>query len=95
MSSETSMMVADFRLQEWAAQIRECQNRPVGMSITSWCACYGITKENYYYRLCHVGEACFEVVRGEMPVQQDDSCAARTFTAARTQRRQFAVRTFP
>ena len=44
MSSETSMVAASFRLQEWAAQIRECQNRPADVSVASWCADHGITK---------------------------------------------------
>ena len=70
MSSETSMVAADFRLQEWAAQIRECQNRPAGMSVVGWCACHGITKANYYYRLRRVREACLETIQGEMPTQQ-------------------------
>lgn len=35
MSSETSMVAVGFRLQEWAAQIRECQSRPAGMSVAS------------------------------------------------------------
>ena len=33
MSSETSMVAASVRLQEWAAQIKECQSRPSGMSV--------------------------------------------------------------
>lgn len=70
MSSKTSMVAADFRLQEWAAQIKDCRNRPAGMSVVSWCACHGITKANYYYRLRRVREACLETVWGEMPVQQ-------------------------
>ena len=70
MSSETSMVAADFRLQEWAAQIRECQSRPAGMSIVGWCACHGITKANYYYRLRRVREACLETIREEIPAQQ-------------------------
>ena len=70
MRSETSMVAADFRLQEWAAQIRECQSRPAGMSVVSWCACHGITKANYYYRLRRVREACLENISGEMPLQQ-------------------------
>ncbi len=70
MSSETSMVAADFRLQEWAAQIRECQSRPAGMSVVGWCACHGITKANYYYRLRRVREACLETIQGEIPVQQ-------------------------
>ena len=70
MSSETSMVAADFRLQEWAAQIRECQSRPAGMSVVGWCACHGITKANYYYRLRRVREACLETIQGKIPAQQ-------------------------
>ena len=70
MSSETSIVAADFRLQEWAAQIRECQSRPAGMSVASWCAGNGITKANYYYRLRRVRETCLENIQKEMPVQQ-------------------------
>ncbi|MDE5893438.1 MAG: IS66 family insertion sequence element accessory protein TnpB [Acetatifactor sp.] len=70
MSSETSMVAADFRLQEWAAQIRECQSRPAGMSVASWCAGNGITKADYYYRLRRVRETCLENIQKEMPVQQ-------------------------
>ena len=70
MSSETSMVAAQYRLQEWAAQIRECQSRPSGMSVVSWCACHGITKANYYYRLRRVREACLENYPEEAPLQQ-------------------------
>ena len=70
MSSKTSMVAADFRLQEWAAQIRECQSRPAGMSVVDWCASHGITKANYYYRLRRVREICLETIQGEIPVQQ-------------------------
>ncbi len=70
MSSETSMVAANFRLQEWAAQIRECQSRPAGMSVASWCADNGITKANYYYRLRRVREACLEHIQKETPAQQ-------------------------
>ena len=70
MSSETTMVAEECRLQEWAAQIRDCQNRPAGMSIVSWCACHGITKANYYYRLRRVREACLESISGENPPHQ-------------------------
>lgn len=70
MSSETSMAATNFRLQEWAAQIRECQSRPAGMSVASWCAANGITKTNYYYRLRRVRKACLEHMQGEIPVPQ-------------------------
>ena len=70
MSSQTSIMAASFRLQEWAAQIRECQSRPAGMSVASWCAANGITKANYYYRLRRVRKACLEHIQKEIPAQQ-------------------------
>ncbi len=70
MSSETTMVAEQYRLREWAAQIRDCQNRPVGMSVACWCACHGITKANYYYRLRRVRKACLENIREEMPAQQ-------------------------
>ena len=66
MSSETSMVAASVRLQEWAAQIKECQSRPSGMSVASWCADNGITKANYYYRLRQVRKACLEHIEKEI-----------------------------
>lgn len=67
MSSETSMVAVSFRLQEWAAQIRKCQNRPAGISVAGWCADNGITKTNYYYRLRRVRKACLEHIQKEIP----------------------------
>jgi hypothetical protein len=70
MRSETTIIAERCRLQEWAVQIRDCQNRPAGMSVVSWCACHGITKANYYYRLRRVREACLESIPQEMSVRQ-------------------------
>ncbi len=70
MSSETTMVAANFRLQEWATQVRECQGRPAGMSVIDWCAGHGITKADYYYRLRRVREACLEGLQGETPARQ-------------------------
>ena len=44
MSSATTAVAVQYRLQEWTAQIRECQNRPAGMSVVDWCASHGITE---------------------------------------------------
>ena len=38
----------------WAEQIRECQNRPEGMDVSTWCEQNNITKANYYYPLKRV-----------------------------------------
>ena len=77
MSSETTLAAAQFRLQEWAAQIRDCQNRPDGMSVVDWCACNGLTKANYYYRLRRVRKACLEKIAQdpvslETPIGEED-----------------------
>lgn len=60
MDSITTMTAKQYRLQEWAAQIHDCRNRPAGMSMEEWCSQQGITKANYYYRLRRVREACLE-----------------------------------
>ena len=70
MNSAATAMAVQYRLQEWAAQIRECQNRPAGMSVVDWCASHGITKANYYYRLRRVRQVCLENLPPETPAQQ-------------------------
>ena len=70
MNSATTAAAVQYRLKEWAAQIRECQNRPAGMSVVDWCATHDITKANYYYRLRRVRQACLENLPPEAPAQQ-------------------------
>lgn len=50
MKSVTSSVARNYRLQEWAAQIRECQNRLPGTSVKEWCGQHDVTVANYYYR---------------------------------------------
>ncbi len=61
MNTQTSLVAEQVRLQQWAEQIKECQNRPSDMKVDAWCSAHGITKANYYYRLRRVREACLEV----------------------------------
>ena len=61
MKSQTSLVAQQTRLSEWAEQIKDCQNRPQGMTIDEWCQMHGITKANYYWRLRKVREAFLEV----------------------------------
>ena len=60
MNTQTSLVAEQIRLQQWADQIRDCQNRPSDMKVDAWCREHGITKANYYYRLRRVREACLE-----------------------------------
>lgn len=61
MNTQTSLVAEQLRLQQWAVQIRDCQNRPSDMKVDAWCQEHGITKANYYYRLRRVREACLEL----------------------------------
>ena len=61
MNTQTSLVAEQIRLQQWADQIRDCQNRPSDMKVDVWCQEHGITKANYYYRLRRVREACLEL----------------------------------
>ena len=61
MNTQTSLVAEQIRLQQWADQIRECQNRPSDMKVDAWCREHGITKANYYYRLRRVREACLNI----------------------------------
>ena len=70
MGSATTAVAVQYRLKEWAEQIRECRNRPAGMSVVDWCATHSITKGNYYYRLRCVRQACLENLPPEAPAQQ-------------------------
>ena len=70
MNSETTMAATRYRLKEWMEQIRDCQNRPAGMSVADWCTSHGITKANYYYRLRRVRSAYLKHIPEGMIPQQ-------------------------
>ena len=61
MNTQTSLVAEQIRLQQWADQIRDCQNRPSDMKVDAWCWEHGITKANYYYRLRRVRKTCLEL----------------------------------
>lgn len=88
MRSETSVVATQYRLQEWAAQIKDCQNRPEGMKVSDWCEIHGISKSNYYYRLRQVRRACLETFPGEqlpgqvVPVDQGLLAGSLSATAS-------------
>ena len=84
MSSQTSLVAEQVRLQQWAAQIQECQNRPADMKVETWCSEHGITKANYYYRLKRVRKACLEGCNPEpdfveLPVPATETMSSADF----------------
>ena len=62
MISQTSLVARQYRLQSWAMQIKDCQNRPEDMTVNEWCIQNNITKANYYYRMRCVRQACLDSV---------------------------------
>ena len=51
MNTQTSLVAEQIRLQQWADQIRDCQNCPSDMKVDAWCREHDLTKANYYYCL--------------------------------------------
>lgn len=75
MGSQTSLVAKQCRIQSWAMQIKECQNRPDDMTVDEWCLQNNITKANYYYRLKCVRQACLDSMEStpafvELPVPE-------------------------
>lgn len=66
MKTQTSMAARSCRLQEWAQMIRDCNDRPIGMSVSEWCQANSITTANYYYRMTQVRKACLDSLPSEV-----------------------------
>ena len=69
MESQTSLVARNYRLQEWAEQIRSCQNRDPNTSVKEWCGQHNLTVANYYYRLKEVRKACLQNIPEEAITQ--------------------------
>lgn len=75
MGSQTSLVTKQCRIQSWAMQIKDCQNRPCDMTVDEWCLQNNITRANYYYRLKCVRQACLDSMEStpafvELPVPE-------------------------
>lgn len=90
MGSQTSLVAKQCRIQSWAIQIKDCQNRPADMTVDEWYLQNNITKANYYYRLKCVRQACLDSMEStptfvELPVPEIKStneCTTISTTAA-------------
>lgn len=70
MKSTTSLIARQCRIQEWAGQVKECNQRPEGMSVDEWCQQHDITKTTYYYRLRQVRKACLDnISQDKLPLE--------------------------
>ena len=89
MKSQTSLVAQNTRLNEWAQQIRDCQNRPAGIKVDDWCQEHGITQATYYWRLRKVREALLEIADYSAPtefveLQPSDQFSGNTISAPKT-----------
>lgn len=82
MVTQTRLVAQQVRIRQWAAQIRDCQNRPKGMDVETWCAQNNLTKANYYYRLWRVRKVCLDQSQDttapafvELPAPDDKTAA--------------------
>lgn len=90
MNSQTSLVAEQCRIQSWAIQIKDCQNRPKDMTVDEWCLQNNITKANYYYRLKRVRQACLDSMESkptfvELPAPElpsTNECTASSGTSA-------------
>ena len=62
MDKNTIAIAKQVRLNQWAADIRDCKARPTNVTVDDWCKSHGITKATYYWRLNAVRKACIESV---------------------------------
>ena len=49
--------------------IQDCQNRPIGVTVSEWCQEHSITTANYYYRMAQVRKACLDSLSSEVVEQ--------------------------
>ena len=65
MTSNTSLVARQCRLQKWAEEVRACQGRPAEMTVSDWCSQNGINPKTYYNHLTEVRKACLEQMPAE------------------------------
>ena len=49
--------------------IQDCQNRPIGVTVSEWCQEHSITTSNSYYRMAQVRKACLDSLSNDVVEQ--------------------------
>ena len=57
----------EVRLAHWAEIVKQCQNRPEGMSANTWLKQNGIAIKNYYYWQRRVRNEVFDQITSAFP----------------------------
>lgn len=51
MSSKVAQITKNLRHQKWIEEIRSCNNRPKGMTISQWCELNNVNLHSYYWHI--------------------------------------------
>lgn len=51
MSSKVAQVTKNLRYQRWIEEIRSCNNRPKGMTISQWCEENNVNMHSYYWHI--------------------------------------------
>ena len=57
----------EVRLEQWAAIITQCQNRPAGQTAKEWLADNNISEKTYYYWLRKIRRKAYDGMKAELP----------------------------
>lgn len=58
--SKSATIKRDIRFQQWVLQVQEFNERPEGMSMTTWCKLHDIPVSTFTTRLHKVQDRCLE-----------------------------------
>jgi len=64
-------MANEIRHSNWIRIIRECQDRPAGMTAKQWMADNGISDKSYYYWLHKLRKEASAQIKHSLPVEQE------------------------
>lgn len=63
--SSTSIIARQVLHKQWADDVRNCNDRPKGMTVDTWCRNHGINTNTYYWRLSALRKACIDMLPPE------------------------------
>ena len=79
MKTTTSFISKQVRYQQWADDFHDCNARPDGMTVETWCKNHGINPNTYYWRLNALRRACIEIIPGMARVSETAPAAVPRF----------------
>ncbi len=73
----------DVRLAQWTEVIKQCQTRPEGISVKTWCRQNGVNEKVYFYWQRRVRKEVFNQATAITPLHSDE-CAVSLVEVPKT-----------